>query len=68
MTEPRAGVPDPDACTATEHVGRLHHDGENDIWYECVFDARNKVFTWSALPPVEGTVRALTPTDRSAGS
>lgn len=34
----------------TEDVGKLFHDEERDIWYECVFDQRQQVFTWTILP------------------
>jgi hypothetical protein len=43
--------PDPDDCKQPEDLGKIFHDEENDIWYECVFDRRKKVFTWTILPP-----------------
>lgn len=36
--------------------GRLFHDQERDIWYECVFDQRKQVFTWTILPPGDGSI------------
>jgi hypothetical protein len=32
-------------------VGQLFHDKEADVWYECIFDTRKNVFTWTILPP-----------------
>lgn len=29
----------------------MYHDEEQDIWYECVFDQRKKVYAWTILPP-----------------
>ena len=46
-------VPDPNACRGKEDVGRLEHDEENDIWYECSYDSRRDVFTWAIVPPID---------------
>jgi len=43
--------PDPDECRGPTDVGEIHHDEEQDIWYECVFDQRKAVYTWTILPP-----------------
>jgi hypothetical protein len=43
--------PDPADCALATDVGRLHHDTESDIWYECAFDRRHEAFTWTILPP-----------------
>jgi hypothetical protein len=43
--------PSPDECQGPEDVGKLFHDQERDIWYECIFDQRKQVFTWTILPP-----------------
>ncbi|HSL14656.1 MAG TPA: hypothetical protein VK962_00135 [Actinomycetota bacterium] len=45
--------PDPERCRGPADLGKLHHDEEDDIWYECVFDSRRGVYTWAILPPVE---------------
>jgi hypothetical protein len=52
MSERHPG-PSPDDCRGPEDVGKLFHDQERDIWYECVFDQRQQVFTWTILPPDE---------------
>ena len=44
-------APDPADCSEQAHVGRIHHDPDEDVWYECVFDARRSVVTWAILPP-----------------
>jgi hypothetical protein len=46
-----APEPSPAECRGPEDVGRLFHDEERDIWYECIFDQRKQVFTWTILPP-----------------
>jgi hypothetical protein len=44
--------PNPQDCCEPSHVGRLHHDTEEDVWYECVSDERRGgMITWVALPP-----------------
>lgn len=43
--------PDPDECRGPTDVGKMYHDEEQDIWYECVFDQRKAVYTWTILPP-----------------
>jgi len=44
-------LPSPAACRGEDDVGKLHRDDESGIWYECVFDERRDVYTWTALPP-----------------
>ena len=44
MSESHAG-PRPEECQGPEDVGKLFHDKERDVWYECVFDRRKQVFT-----------------------
>lgn len=46
-----AGEPDPGKCRSRSDVGRLHHDTDKDIWYECIFEPHRKVFIWTTLPP-----------------
>ncbi len=29
-----------------EDVGKVVHDEERNVWYECVFDKQKQVFTW----------------------
>ena len=48
-----AGLPDPSQCASDEDLGKLHHDTQSDIWYECFLDTRRSVYTWAALPPIE---------------
>ena len=48
-----ASLPDPRHCANDEDIGKLHHDTESDIWYECCFDTRRSIYTWSVLPPIE---------------
>jgi hypothetical protein len=43
--------PSADKCRGPEDLGQLFHDKESDIWYECVFDNRKRVYTWTILPP-----------------
>lgn len=50
MSESHAG-PRPEECQEPEDVGKLFHGKERDVWYECVFDRRKQVFTWTILPP-----------------
>jgi len=49
----RGSAPDPSECRSQADVGTIHHDEERDIWYECIFDPRRKVYTWTIEPPVE---------------
>jgi hypothetical protein len=35
------GPPDSDECRNSSDLGRLYHDSERDIWYECEFDRRH---------------------------
>lgn len=56
MSEQDQG-PNPDECKEPEDLGKIFHDEEHDIWYECVFDQRNKVFTWTILPPEDAHPR-----------
>jgi hypothetical protein len=37
--------PDPVGCRGPSDVGKIHHDDELDIWCECVFDERKRVYT-----------------------
>jgi len=46
-------APDPRECRGSGDIGKLHHDVEQDIWYECVHDERTGVFTWTILPPAD---------------
>ena len=46
-------TPDPDSCRGPGDVGRLEHDEENDIWYECSYDSRNDIYTWAIVPAVD---------------
>jgi hypothetical protein len=48
-------IPDPDECREPADVGKIYHDAAQDIWYECVFDRRKQVYTWTILPPGDGT-------------
>src|SRR2546422_7668414 len=57
-TSVRASLPNPDDCRGAADVGKLHHDQERDIWYECVFDQRKNVYTWAILPPEMTAPRA----------
>jgi hypothetical protein len=52
-SESRPGQPDPEDCAGPADVGQVYHDAESDIWYECVFEPRRGVYTWTILPPVE---------------
>src|SRR2546430_358281 len=45
--------PNPTKCAGPEDVGKLHHDEELYVWYECVFDRRRSVFTWAIVPPAD---------------
>lgn len=45
--------PDPIECRGGADVGKIHHDEEQDFWYECMFDPRRQVYTWTIVPPVE---------------
>jgi uncharacterized protein YfcZ (UPF0381/DUF406 family) len=47
------GPPEASGCISAADVGRLHHNVDDNIWYECVFDKRRAVFTWTMLPPQE---------------
>jgi hypothetical protein len=47
------GPPDSEECRNSSDLGRLYHDSERDIWYECEFDRRHGVFTWVILPPTD---------------
>ena len=48
-----AQFPDPNACQRLEDVGDLVYDETQDIWYECEYDKRRKVFTWVITPSVD---------------
>jgi len=43
--------PDDLTCRDQHDLGRLHHDTSTDIWYECMFDKRAEIYTWSIVPP-----------------
>jgi hypothetical protein len=45
--------PDPQECSGPKDAGKIHHDEEHDIWYECVLDRRRGAYTWAIVPPVE---------------
>ena len=49
--DPPADLPRAEDCTGEGDLGRLHHDAHRDIWYECIFDSRRSMYTWSAIPP-----------------
>jgi hypothetical protein len=49
-------APDPRACQGPEDVGRLEHDEENDIWYECSYDPRENTYTWMIILPVDSQI------------
>jgi len=57
-TSVRASLPAPDDCRGAVDVGKLHHDEEPDIWYECVFDQRKNVSRWTILPPGDDLPKA----------
>jgi hypothetical protein len=38
---------------SADDVGKLHHDEQRDVWYECVYDPRKRVYTWAILPPAD---------------
>lgn len=42
---------DPDGCRGPTDIGKIHHSEEQDIWYECVYDQRKGVYTWTTVPP-----------------
>lgn len=44
-------LPDADECREQSDVGKIHFDSVTSIWYECVFDQRHNLVTWTALPP-----------------
>lgn len=46
-------VPNPQDCRGPQDVGRLQHDEENDIWYECSHDPRRDIYTWAIIPPAD---------------
>jgi hypothetical protein len=48
-----ANPPDPTRCQSSEDVGRLHHDETLDVWYECFWDTRHRVYCWAIVPPVD---------------
>lgn len=50
-SHPEAAVPDPSECRGPDDVGKLIHDEEGDLWYECMDDTRRKVYTWVIIPP-----------------
>lgn len=54
MTDPTPAAPDPDACRGPEDLGRLVHDDDLDVWYECSYDDRRDVYVWAIVPPTEG--------------
>lgn len=45
--------PDPDECSGPDDLHKTYFDEDLRIWYECMFDPRRQVFTWSALPTNE---------------
>ncbi len=47
------GPPEPASCTSADDIGRLHHNETDDVWYECVFESRRRVYTWTMLPPAD---------------
>lgn len=51
--EPRGSAPDPRDCQGPADIGNVHHDVEQDIWFECVFDKRMNLYTWTILPPAD---------------
>jgi hypothetical protein len=50
-TERELAAPSASECQGPADVGKLHHDSDRDVWYECVFDARAQMYTWTILPP-----------------
>lgn len=51
LSESDGPPPPPGQCKDATDVGRIHHDEIADIWYECAFDDRRRVYTWVILPP-----------------
>ena len=49
----QGSAPNPGECRSHADVGKIHHDEAEDIWYECVFDPRRRVYTWTIVPPVD---------------
>ena len=45
--------PDPEECRIPQDVGRIEHDEQNDIWYECSYDPRRDVYIWAIVPSVD---------------
>jgi len=48
-----AQPPEPAECTHAGDLGKMHHDSLHEIWYECVYDTRRELYTWTILPPNE---------------
>lgn len=48
-----SALPDPAECQGPSDVGKLEHDAENDVYYECSYDVRHDVYVWAVVPPVE---------------
>lgn len=55
----QASVPDPGECRDAGDVGKVRHDPEQDLWYECIFEPRKRVYTWVILPPVDAPEERL---------
>lgn len=52
-TAVQGSTPDQTECRGSADVGKIHHDEDADVWYECVFDPRRQVYTWAIVPRVE---------------
>lgn len=49
----QGSAPAKDECQGPADVGTIHHDEDQDIVYECVFDPRRRIYTWTIVPPVD---------------
>lgn len=54
MSEYAFKPPAASECVGPDDVGKLVYDGEQDTWFECIFDARRDEYVWAIVPPVEG--------------
>jgi len=43
-------------CDRPEDVGRIEYSADQNIWFECMFDARAGRYSWVIIPPTDDSL------------
>lgn len=53
MPQPPRFKPPMGGCSGPEDVGKLEYNGDQDVWFECLFDTVSGEYLWVIIPPKE---------------